>query len=225
MSAPSATGLPDANAMLTGGGRRFRSLSFKGAEPPVEYRNLTVQAEPETFQDRDDDGTALYWDADQKGKKTTDRVSSNGERNAPIPVYAVKVKLADGFTPSQRVVDEYGEDDGIRYLYFGGRMEKGSRSSFDAIATAIRKGRAKRGLQPGGTIVRYAWVAGGEDTGRTKSTPKEYEAEYDPSTEWPAGHTANGKLARSGGDPADGDYVPPTGPTDGGAYPDDEPPF
>src|SRR4051812_21125870 len=222
MNAPSQA-LPSANDLLTGGGRRYRSLSFKGDRAPVEYRDLTVLAEPETFQDRNDEQELLFWDASTKGKKTTERTTRDGEPNTPIPVYSVKVRLPEGATPSSRIVEEYGEDNRERYFYFGGSMERGSGSQFDAVATAIRRGRAKRGLQPGGTLRRIAWVAGGEDTGGTKSTPKIYEVEYDPSTEWPASGSPNGQLTRAAG--RRDEVPPPAGPTDGGAYEDDEPPF
>jgi hypothetical protein len=212
---------PSANTLLAGGGRKFRSLSFKGDRPTIEYRDLEVQSEPETFQRTDDDGNPEFWDALAK-ERTTDRTNADGEPNKPLWKFSVKVKLPDGSPVDPDIVEEYGEDDLIRYLYFSGQIV-GSKTTFDAIATACRQARTKRGLQPGGTIRRIAWVAGGEaKRGSTKSTQKEYEAEYDPSTESPARGSANAKVASAG---RRDDVPPPDGPTDGGAYDDDEPPF
>lgn len=220
MSAPSQAP-PSANDLLAGGDRKFRSLSFKGDRPPIEYRDLEVQAEPTTFQRTNDDGEPEYWDALAK-ERTTNRLNADGEPNKPLWKFSVKVKLPEGSPVDPDIVDEYGEDDLIRYLYFSGQIV-GSKTTFDAIATACRQARTKRGLRPGGIIRRFAWVAGGETKrGSTKSTQKEYEAEYDPSTEWPARGSANAKVAAGGR--RDSDYVPPDEPMDSDIS-DDEPPF
>lgn len=220
MSSP-AQALPSANDLLGGSGRKYRSLSFKGSRPPVEYRDLTVLAEPETFHSRDlDSGKLVYWDTSGKTAELTfETHDANGRLNKPVLTFSVKVQLPDGYVPDPDIVDENGEDDGVRYLYFKGQ-QRDSKSTFDAIATACRTARAKRGLQPGGILRRFAWVAGGEERrGSTKSTRKEYEAEYDPSTEWPAAQSANGQLAAASGGQTSGEQ-PNIGDDES-----DEPPF
>lgn len=223
MSAPAQTP-PSANDLLGGGDRKYRSLSFKADKAPVWHRGLTILTEPETWQDRDDDGNLLFWDkSGPTAVRTIDEIGADGKPTQPIYVFNVKVRLPDGFTPDPDVIDEYGDDDGVRFLYFRGQ-KRDSKTTFDAIATACRKARTRRGLQPGGTLA-IGWVAGGETKrGASKSTVKEYEAEYDPSTEWPAGSSANGQLAAASGGQTAPDKAGTAGPVS--AYgDDDEPPF
>lgn len=209
MSYPTHTPAPpSANEAFSGGDYRLRSLSFDGKRPPIEYTDLLVLQEPRTFQKYDDKGRPLFWD-DNGGKVTDDT-------GRPIWEYSVQVRLPASVPDDDRIVEEYGEDDHVRYLYYSGSKKPERRTKMSALALAVRTAKAK-GIYPGGVINRFAWVAGGEKSGMT-STPKEFEATYTPP---PPGYKptppANAQFAGNGaqgGDPYAN--VPP---------PDDEPPF
>jgi hypothetical protein len=179
---------PDANAMLTGGGNKFRSLSFNFPSAPVWYRGATLLEVPKTFQSRDDDGDLEFWDG--------------GE---PKWVIAVRLQLADGFTPSTEIINEYGSDDGTRVWYVSGRRAQGSRSSFDALASALRKAGAKNGAQPG-AVLDIGWVDSGPAPSSKKSGPKFYEVIY---TAPPAGYRNNPTAGMGNGQSGYSDPLPP----------------
>jgi len=160
---------PSANDAFSGGDYAFRSLSFDGKRPPVEYTNLLVLAEPRTFQKYGDKGPMFWNDNGEKVYEDTGR---------PIWEYSVKVRLPADAPDDEKIVEEYGEDDHVRYLYYSGSRKPETKTKMAALAAAVRAAKAK-GLYPGGVINRFAWVAGGEKSGMT-SLPKKYEAEYTP---------------------------------------------
>jgi hypothetical protein len=112
---------------LFGGSGKYRSLSFKGS-PVIEYRNLTVLERVRKTQARDvDTGEPKYF------------LGRDGEPDltAPIWQWVTKLQLSEGFKADPDIVEEYGEDDGVRYLYVGGPAT-GTKGSGPAARPSLR---------------------------------------------------------------------------------------
>lgn len=158
---------------LLGGSGKFRSLSFKGS-PVIEHRDLTILERVRKVQARDPQtGEAKFFkhkSGPQAGQPDTD---------APIFQYVYKVQLPQGFPSDPDVVEEYGDDDGVRFLYIGGPAATSSKSSRSAMATALKRAGVKAAM-PGGVINRFAFVGEGTATSRAFNPPKFYEAKYTP---------------------------------------------
>jgi hypothetical protein len=177
---------------LFGGSGKYRSLSFKGS-PVIEYRNLTVLERVRKTQARDvDTGESKYFEG-RDGKP---------DLAAPIWQWVTKLQLPEGFKADPDIVEEYGEDDGVRYLYVGGPATgtKGERSSRAAFAQMLREAGV-RAVEPGGVINRFAFVAEGKAKSRAHNPPKFYEGAYTPPA--PGSSDTSGVMGEGGNGAAD----------------------
>lgn len=160
---------------LFGNSRKYRSISFRG-EPPVSHRNLKVLDYIEKVQARDPET------GDKKYFKI--RGTNQDDLDAPIWQWVITVELPRDHPHrgDRDIIDEYGEDDGVRYLYVGGKADPASRSSRAALAQALRKAGVKR-VEPGGIIEEFTYVADGQKApgaSRVSNPPKQYRATYLP---------------------------------------------
>lgn len=183
---------------LFGSSGKYRSLSFKGS-PVIEYRDLKVLERIRKTQARDPNtGEPKFFPI--RGTTTPDLT-------APIWQWVIKVSLPSGFRIDSDIVTEYGEDDGVRFLYVGGKADPSSKSSRAALAQALRKAGVAR-VEPGGMLNRFAFIGEGEAKSRAMNPPKFYEAVYTPPL--PGANGGDEGLSGQGG----------SAPTE-----DDEPPF
>ena len=166
---------PDPNAMLMGGNRRGRSLGFPSVK--TWHKDMVILAPAETVQARDpEDGSLRYYKI--KG-------SNPPQDDLTAPVWQVVLTLQTSYS-SQDIIDDLGEDDGVRYLYIDGSKKPESHSKWVAVAAAVRKSGAKR-MDPGGRV-SIGYVADGPKSPQATavmSKPKQYQAEYvPPSQDW-----------------------------------------
>jgi hypothetical protein len=158
---------------LFGSSGKYRSISFKGS-PVIEYKDLQVLERQRKTQSRDPQtGEPKFF------KHKSGPLAGQPDTSAPIWQWVIKVKLPAGFRPDKDIEKEYGEDDGERFLYVGGKADPSSRSSRAALIAALRKAGVKA-VEPGGVLNRFAFVAEGVAASRAFNPPKFYEAAYTP---------------------------------------------
>ena len=175
MTSPTSLRPPDPDDLLFRPSKRYRTLSFKADHPPIEYRGLTVVSK-ETVQDTKDDPN--------NPERSIPAFWPSGD---PIWVIVYGLQLDPGFRTDPRIVEEYGDDNGLRYLWVTvvGTWVPGDKdhNQYVAIQDAVKRA-GRRKVDLGGRFDRFAFVRNGPPPRDAKRSPaKFYEVDYTPAPE------------------------------------------